>query len=114
MFCSNFYGKRTCKGMNICVCVIDSLCHRAETYSIVNQLYTNKPFQKRKTKKNSMMIKEYSRKSETYLYRNQKVIYGINIKYFSSSLSLPEATLYVWFYLIVMVAHVRIKTETEI
>lgn len=61
-----------------------------------------------------MMIKEYSRKSETYLYRNQKVIYGINIKYFSGSLSLPEATLYVWFYLIVMVAHVRIKTETEI
>ena len=61
-----------------------------------------------------MMIKEYSRKSETYLYRNQKVIYGINIKYFSSSPSLPEATLYVWFYLIVMVAHVRIKTETEI
>ena len=81
--------------MNICICIIDSLCYTAETYSIVNQLYSNKTFQKRK-KENSMMIKEYSRESETYLYRNQKIMYGINIKHFFSSLSLPEATLYFW------------------
>ena len=43
-----------------------------------------------------MMIKGYSRESETYLYRNQKIMYGINIKHFSSPLSLPEATPYVW------------------
>ena len=81
--------------MNICICIINSLCCTAETYSIVNQLYSNKTFQKRK-KENSMMIKGYSRESETYLYRNQKIMYGINIKHFSSPLSLPEATPYVW------------------
>ena len=36
---------------DICICITDSLCYKAETNTIVKQLYSNKDFKKKKKRK---------------------------------------------------------------